>query len=58
VKPAELSDTDFLKAKDQTSALAYSGLGLVAFRRQKVCGSDSKFEQAVKLDPLPDPVEL
>ena len=58
VKPAELSDTDFLKAKDQTSALAYSGLGLVAFRRQKFAEAIPNFEQAVKLDPLPDPVNL
>jgi tetratricopeptide (TPR) repeat protein len=58
VKPAELSDTDFLKAKDQTSALAYSGLGLVAFRRQKFAEAIPNLEQAVKLDPLPDPVNL
>jgi len=58
VKPAELSDADFLKAKDQTSALAYSGLGLVAFRRQKFAEAIPNFEQAVKLDPLPDPVNL
>ncbi len=58
VKPAELSDADFLKAKDQTSALAYSGLGLVAFRRQKFAEAIPNFEQAVKLDPVPDPVNF
>ena len=56
VKPAELSDAEFLKAKDQTSALAYSGLGLVAFRRSKFAEGIPNFEQAVKLDPFPDPV--
>jgi len=56
VKPAELSDADFLKAKDQTAALAYSGLGLVAVRRSKFAEAIPNFEQAVKLDPTPDPV--
>jgi tetratricopeptide (TPR) repeat protein len=58
VKPAELNDADFLKAKDQTSALAYSGLGLVAFRRSKFAEAIPNFEQAVKLDPFPDPVNF
>jgi len=58
VKPAELSDAEFLKAKDQTSALAYSGLGLVAFRRSKFAEAIPNFEQAVKLDPVPDPVNF
>jgi tetratricopeptide (TPR) repeat protein len=58
VKPAELTDADFLKAKDQTSALAYSGLGLVAFRRSKFAEAIPNFEQAVKLDPVPDPVNF
>jgi tetratricopeptide (TPR) repeat protein len=58
VKPAELSDADFLKAKDQTSALAYSGLGLVAFRRSKYAEAIPNFERAVKLDPIPDPVNF
>ena len=58
VKPAELSDADFLRAKDQTSALAYSGLGLVAFRRSKFAEAIPNFEQAVKLDPVPDPVNF
>ncbi|HEV2102451.1 MAG TPA: tetratricopeptide repeat protein [Candidatus Acidoferrum sp.] len=58
VKPDGLSDTDFLKAKDQTSAMAYSGLGIVAFRRQKFAEAIPNFEQAVKLDPIPDPVNF
>jgi tetratricopeptide (TPR) repeat protein len=58
VKPAELSDADFLKAKDQTAALAYSGLGLVAVRRQRFAEAIPNFEQAVKLDPVPDPVNF
>jgi tetratricopeptide (TPR) repeat protein len=58
VKPDELSDADFLKAKDQTSALAYSGLGIVAFRRSKFAEAIPNFEQAVKLDLVPDPVNF
>jgi tetratricopeptide (TPR) repeat protein len=58
VKPAELSESDFLKAKDQTAALAYSGLGLVAVRRSKYAEAIPNFEQAVKLDPTPDPVNF
>jgi tetratricopeptide (TPR) repeat protein len=57
-KPTELSDADFLKAKDQTAALAYSGLGLVAFRRSKFAEAIPNFEQAAKLDPVPDPVNF
>jgi tetratricopeptide (TPR) repeat protein len=57
-KPPEISDENFLKAKDQTSALAYSGLGLVAFRRKKFAEAIPDFEQAVKLDPTPDPVNF
>jgi len=55
-KPAELTDENFMKAKDQTSALAYSGLGMVAIRRNKFAEAIPNFEQAVKLDPTPDPV--
>ncbi|HKM66046.1 MAG TPA: tetratricopeptide repeat protein [Candidatus Acidoferrum sp.] len=57
-KPDDLTEENFLKAKDQTSAVAYSGLGLVAFRRQKYAEAIPNFEQAIKLDPLPDPVNF
>jgi len=55
-KPAGLTDEQFTAAKDQTSALAYSGLGTVAFRRGKFNDAIPNLEQAVKLDPTPDPV--
>jgi tetratricopeptide (TPR) repeat protein len=57
-KPADMPDDAFLKAKNQTSALAYSGLGLVAFRRGKFAEAIPNFEQATKLDPAPDPVNF
>jgi tetratricopeptide (TPR) repeat protein len=56
VKPANVSDEDFQKAKNQAAALAYSGLGLVAFRRGKFADAIPHFEQSVKVDPSPDPV--
>jgi tetratricopeptide (TPR) repeat protein len=55
-KPADLSDEDFAKAKDQTAAMAYGGLGIIAVRRQKFAEAVPNFEQAVKLDTTPDPV--
>jgi tetratricopeptide (TPR) repeat protein len=55
-KPAGLSDEQFTAAKNQTSALAYSGLGLVAYRRGKYEDAIPSLEQSVKLDPTPDPV--
>jgi len=55
-KPAGLTDEQFTAAKNQTSALAYSGLGLVAYRRGKYEDAIPSLEQSVKLDPTPDPV--
>jgi len=57
-KPADLSDENFLKAKDQTSAMAYGGLGIIAVRRQKFAEAIPNFEQAIKLDATPDPVNF
>lgn len=57
-KPADLSDENFMKAKDQTSAMAYGGLGIIAIRRQKYGEAIPNFEQAIKLDPTPDAVNL
>lgn len=55
-KPENITDEVFTKAKNQTAALAYSGLGVVAFRRGKFGDAIPDFEQSVKLDPQPDPV--
>ncbi len=55
-KPASLTDEQFYTAKNQTMAMAYSGLGLIAFRRGKFADAIPNLEQAVKLDPNPDPV--
>jgi tetratricopeptide (TPR) repeat protein len=55
-KPEGMSDEQFLRAKNMTSALAYSGLGLVAFRRGKFDDAIPNFQKSVQLDPQPDPV--
>jgi tetratricopeptide (TPR) repeat protein len=55
-KPEGTTDEQFLMAKNQTMALAYSGLGVVAFRRGKYPEAVTNLEQSVKLDPNPDPV--
>jgi tetratricopeptide (TPR) repeat protein len=55
-KPENISDEMFTKAKNQMAAMAYSGLGVVAYRRGKFADAIPDFEQSVKLDPQPDPV--
>jgi tetratricopeptide (TPR) repeat protein len=55
-KPENVSDEAFVAAKNQTMALAYSGLGIVAIRRGKFAEAIPNLEQSVKLDPNPDPV--
>lgn len=55
-KPEGITDEVFAAAKNQTLAMAYTGLGLVAFRRGKPSEAIINLDQAVKLDPTPDPV--
>jgi len=55
-KPEGISNEIFVAAKNQTMALAYTGLGLVAFRRGKHAEAVTNLEQAVKLEQTPDPV--
>lgn len=55
-KPANLTDDAFASAKNQTLAMAHSGLGLVYFRRGKNADAITEFDEAVKVDPNPDPV--
>ena len=55
-KPEKLTDAQFLQAKNQTLAIAHSGLGLVYFRRGKFADAVVELEQCVKLDPKSDPV--
>lgn len=55
-KPENLTDEAFASAKNQTLAMAHSGLGLVFVRRGKNAEAIPELEQAVKIDPNPDPV--
>jgi tetratricopeptide (TPR) repeat protein len=55
-KPVNLTDEAFASAKNQTLAMAHSGLGLVYVRRGKNAEAIPELEQAVKIDPTPDPV--
>lgn len=55
-KPDNLTDEAFASAKNQTLAMAHSGLGLVYVRRGKNAEAIPELEQAIKIDPNPDPV--
>jgi len=57
-KPEGMADTQFAMAKNQTLAMAHSGLGLVYFRRGKYDEAIPEFDEATKIDPNPeiDPV--
>jgi tetratricopeptide (TPR) repeat protein len=55
-KPEGYSDDEFEKARNQTLAIAHSGLGLVDFHRGKLAEAIAELEQSVKLDPRADPV--
>jgi tetratricopeptide (TPR) repeat protein len=55
-KPADITDEQFEKAKNQSLAMAHSGLGLVFWRRGKYAEAISELELSLKVDPTPDPV--
>jgi tetratricopeptide (TPR) repeat protein len=58
-KPDGMSDDKFQALKGETAAMAYAGLGLVAFRRGKFNDAIPNLENAVKADPQePDPVNF
>lgn len=55
-KPEGMTDEVFASAKNQTLAMAHSGLGLVDWRRGKFAEAIPELEQSLKLDPVADPV--
>jgi len=57
-KPDGMTDESFAVAKNQALAMAHSGLGLVYVRRGKNAEAIPELEQAVKVDPNPDPVNF
>jgi tetratricopeptide (TPR) repeat protein len=57
-KPEGMTDEAFASAKNQALAMAHSGLGLVYVRRGKNAEAIPELEQAIKVDPNPDPVNF
>jgi tetratricopeptide (TPR) repeat protein len=55
-KPASVSDEAFSTVKNQTLGMAHGGLGLVYIRRGKFSEAIPELNQAVTMDPTPDPV--
>ena len=55
-KPEGMTDEVFVSAKNQTLAMAHSGLGLVDWRRGKYADAIPELEQSLKLDTIADPV--
>jgi tetratricopeptide (TPR) repeat protein len=55
-KPENMTDEVFTRGKNLISSMAYSGLGMVAFRQGKFADAIPNFEKAIGLDPQPDPV--
>jgi len=57
-KPANMTDDQFAKAKDDHLSQAHSGLGLIDFRRQDFAASVTELAQAEKLAAEPDPTDF
>jgi len=55
-KPENITDEAFAAAKNGVLAMAHSGLGLVYVRQGKNAEAIPELEQAIKIDPEPDPV--
>lgn len=55
-KPADMQDEMFDRGRRKTIAMGHAGLGVVQFRRNKFPEAINELEQAVRLDPQPDPV--
>jgi tetratricopeptide (TPR) repeat protein len=57
-KPANLTDEQFTKAKDQALSQAHSGLGLIYFRRQDYANSITELQAGEKLAATPDATDF
>jgi tetratricopeptide (TPR) repeat protein len=55
-KPAAVSDDAFSTVKNQTLGMAHGGLGLVYIRKGNFKDAIPELNQAVTIDPTPDPV--
>lgn len=54
-KPKGMTQEQFTSARNAEAASCHSGLGLVAYYHHDIQGMITQLEQAVKLDPTPDP---
>lgn len=54
-KPPNMTQAQFTKAINGEASSCHSGLGLVAYYNHNIPGMVSELEQAVKLNPTPDP---
>lgn len=57
-KPANVTDEEFARAKNEELVSCHSGLGLVFYYQQQFPQMVTEFEQATQLTPNPDPVDL
>ncbi len=57
-KPENVTDESFSSVKNQTLAMAHGGLGLVYVRRNQFKEAIPELNQAVTIDPNPDPVNF
>lgn len=57
-KPVEMTDEDFAKSKAGELSQAYSGLGLVYFRRGQYAESVGELQKATEAATTPDPTDF
>ncbi len=57
-KPEAMTDEAFAAAKNQTLAMAHSGLGLVYVKHGKFATAITELEQSIKVDAIVDPVNF
>ena len=56
-KPANMTQDQFTSAINGEAASCHSGLGLVDYYQHDITGMVAQLEQAVKLNPTPDPTD-
>jgi tetratricopeptide (TPR) repeat protein len=57
-KPANMTDEQFAKTKDQALSEAHSGLGLIYFRRQDYANSITELQAGEKIAAVPDATDF
>ena len=57
-KPANLTEEDFLKAKNERLSMVHSGMGMVHYHHKKFADMAASLEQATQLAASPDPADF